>query len=58
MKVMFNVTVTNQAGLVMIIDCCPCFVQRFLEPVRFGLSRPQYRHLWTGVLAIAVTLRT
>ena len=58
MMVVFNVTVTNPGGLAMIIDRCPRFVQRFFGPAHRGLSRPQYRHLWTAVLAIAVTLRT
>ena len=39
----------------MIIDHCPRFVQRFFRPIGQHLSRAQYQHLWTMVLAIAVS---
>jgi len=41
----------------MIIDACPRSVQQFLRPFARGLSAAQHRHLWTIVLAIAVTPR-
>lgn len=39
----------------MIIDHCPRFVQRFLQPAQRLLSRPQQAHLWRMVLAFAVS---
>jgi len=41
----------------VIIDRLPSFVQGFFSPLRGMLSKPQYRHLWSVVLAAAVTLR-
>lgn len=41
----------------MIIDRLPPFVQRFFSGFRAGVSKPQYRHLWSVVLGAVVTLR-
>jgi SRSO17 transposase len=41
----------------VIIDRLPPFVQRFFSPMEAALSKPQYRHLWSLVLAVVVTLR-
>ena len=41
----------------MIIDRLPPCVQRFFAPARAMLSKPQYPHLWSLVLAVAVSLR-
>ena len=41
----------------MIIERLPSFVQRFFSPMRAGLSKPQFPHLWSLVLAAAVSLR-
>lgn len=44
-------------GLVMIIDCCPGSSQAFFRPLLGQLNRPQHRHLWSIVLAIAVSFK-
>jgi hypothetical protein len=44
-------------GRVVIINCLPSFVQRFFVPMRPSLSKPQFSHLWSLVLAIVITLR-
>ncbi len=41
----------------MIIDRLPPFVQRFFSPMEATLSRPQFAHLWSLVLAVVVNLR-
>src|SRR3954454_5301926 len=41
----------------MIIDRLPSFVQRFFSPMEAVLSKPQFRHLWSVVLGVVVTLR-
>jgi SRSO17 transposase len=41
----------------MIIDICPRSVQNFVRSCRPRLSDAQFRHLWTIILAIAVTPR-
>lgn len=41
----------------MFIDSPPRFVRAFFRPVRSGLSRPQFQHLWTLVLAILLNGR-
>ena len=41
----------------MIIERLPSFVQRFFSPMRPRLSKPQFAHLWSLVLAVAVNLR-
>jgi SRSO17 transposase len=41
----------------VIIERLPSFVQRFFSPMRAGLSKPQFPHLWSLVLAAAVSLR-
>ena len=41
----------------MIIDRLPSFLQRFFSPMRAAVCKPQYPHLWSLVLAVAVTLR-
>lgn len=41
----------------MIIERLPSFVQRFFSPMRPRLSKPQFAHLWSLVLAVVVNLR-
>jgi SRSO17 transposase len=41
----------------VIIERLPSFVQRFFSPMRPRLSKPQFAHLWSLVLAVAVNLR-
>lgn len=41
----------------MIINRLPSSVQRFFSPMRPRLTRPQFPHLWSLVLAAAVSLR-
>lgn len=41
----------------MIIDRLPSFVQRFFSPMEATVSKPQFPHLWSLVLAVVVTLR-
>jgi SRSO17 transposase len=41
----------------VIIDRLPSFLQGFFRPFRGELSKPQYRHLWSLVLALVVDLR-
>jgi SRSO17 transposase len=41
----------------VIADRVPSFVQRFFSPVRAGLSKPQFPHLWGLVLSAVVSLR-
>ena len=42
----------------MIIDRLPSCVKGFFSPSRPRLSKPQFAHLWTLVLAILVNLRS
>jgi SRSO17 transposase len=42
----------------VIIDRLPLFAQRFFSPAGAMLSARQYRHLWSLVLAVAVSLRS
>src|SRR5438309_9060025 len=44
-------------GRAVIIDRLPPIVQGFFSGSRAGLSKPQYRHLWSVVLGFVVTLR-
>ena len=41
----------------MIIERLPSFLQRFFSPMRSRLSKPQFAHLWSLVLAVVVNLR-
>jgi hypothetical protein len=41
----------------VIIDRLPPFLQQFFSPMRAQLSKPQFPHLWSLVLAAAVSLR-
>jgi hypothetical protein len=41
----------------MIIDAPPRFVQAFFRPVRPGLTKPRFHHLWTLVLALLLGVR-
>ena len=51
---MLNDPLIAPEGLVMIIDYCPRFVQRFFGSRTACLSKPQRAHLWRLVLAMAV----
>lgn len=44
-------------GRVVIISHLPSFVQRFFTPMKASLSKPQFSHLWSLVLAMVLTLR-
>lgn len=57
MNVVSNDTLIERKDLTMIIDAPPRFVQTFFRPVRSGLTKPQFRHLWTLVLGILLNLR-
>jgi len=54
MSVLNKITFIEHEGLVMMIDRCPRFVQRFLGSRTAGFSKPQRCHLWRIVLAMAV----
>ena len=41
----------------MIINRLPSFVQRFFSPMEAKVSKPQFSHLWSLVLALIVNLR-
>ena len=41
----------------MIIEHLPPVLQRFFSPTRSKLSKPQFAHLWSLVLAVVVNLR-
>ena len=41
----------------MIIDHLPSFLQGFFRPFKSTLSKPQFRHLWSLVLALSFDLR-
>ena len=41
----------------MIIDSPPRFVRAFFRPVRPGLSRPQFHHVWTLALGLLLKVR-
>lgn len=41
----------------MSIDRCPSFLQGFFRPFRQVLSKPQFAHLWSLVLAMAINLK-
>lgn len=41
----------------MIINRLPSFLQRFFSPIRAKVSKPQFSHLWSLVLAVVVNLR-
>jgi len=41
----------------VIIERLPSFVQCFFSPMRSRLSKPQFAHLWSLVLAVVVNLR-
>src|SRR5256885_691039 len=51
-----NVTRATE-GHVVIINHLPSFLQRFFTPMRAAVSRPQFSHLWSLVLAVVVNLR-
>ena len=57
MNVVENDTLILRKDLAMIIDSPPRFVQAFFRPVHWGLSKPQFHHLWTLVLSILLNLR-
>lgn len=42
----------------MIIDHLPSCVKGFFSPLRSRLSKPQYAHVWTLVLALLINLRS
>lgn len=42
----------------MIIDHLPRFLKSFFVPMRGHLSKPQFTHLWTLVLALVINLRS
>src|SRR5436309_9234446 len=44
-------------GRAVIIDRLPSFLQGFFRPLKGQLSKPQFPHLWSLVLALAVDLR-
>ena len=41
----------------MIISRLPSFLQQIFSPMRPQLSKPQFPHLWSLVLAAAVSVR-
>lgn len=41
----------------MIINHLPSSLQRFFTPMKASLSRPQFAHLWSLVLAVVINLR-
>ena len=45
-------------GQAVIIDHLPSCVKGFFSPLRSSVSKPQYAHLWTLVLALLVNLRS
>jgi SRSO17 transposase len=44
-------------GRAVIIDHLPSFVQRFFSSMAARVSRPQFSHLWSMVLAVVINLR-
>src|SRR5688500_3093272 len=44
-------------GRAGIIERLPSFLQGFFRPLKVALSKPQFRHLWSLVLALAVDPR-
>ena len=56
MNVVSNDTLIVRKDLPMIIDSPPRFVQAFVQPVRSGLSKPQFHHVWTLVLGILLNV--
>jgi hypothetical protein len=44
-------------GRVVIISHLPSFLQRFFVPMRAKVSKPQFAHLWSMVLAMVITFR-
>jgi hypothetical protein len=57
MNVVLKDTLIEHKGLAMIIDSPPRFAQAFLRPVRPGLSKPQFHHVWTLILGILLNVR-
>lgn len=57
MNVVENDTLIVRKDLAMMIDSPPRFGQAFFRPVHWGLSKPQFHHLWTLVLSILLNLR-
>jgi len=51
-----NVTRATE-GRAVIINHLPSFLQRFFTPMRPALSRPQFGHLWSLVLAVVLSVR-
>jgi len=45
-------------GRAVIIDRLPSCVKGFFSPLRCRVSKPQYAHLWTLVLALLINLRS
>ena len=45
-------------GRAVIIDRLPACVKGFFSPLRCRVSKPQYAHLWTLVLALLINLRS
>jgi SRSO17 transposase len=57
MNVVLNDTLIERKDLAMFIDAPPRFVQAFFRPIRWGLSKPQFHHVWTLVLGILLNVR-
>jgi hypothetical protein len=57
MNVVLYVTFIKRKDLAVIIDAQPRFLHRFFRLLRSGLSKPQFSHLWTLILALVVNLR-
>jgi hypothetical protein len=52
MRVICTNTVIEPEGLVLIIDHLPRFIAPFFGPLRHRLSKPQFAHLWSLLLAL------
>src|ERR1700726_2567259 len=48
---------TATEGRAVIINHLPWFAQRFFHPFESRLSKPQFAHLWSLVLAMVLNLR-
>jgi SRSO17 transposase len=51
------ITTFAMEGRVVIINRLPSFVQCFFSPMQANVSKPQFSHLWSLVLAVIVNLR-
>ena len=56
-NVVRNDTLIERKDLTVIIDAPLGFVQTFFGPVRSGLSKPRFHHLWTLVLSFLLNVR-